>query len=211
METLPVPLRSMLRTARVKHLPRGQILQYEGDPVVEVFVLKKGVVKIYDIDEQGNEKILHLIKPYTVFPYAFLSGDDSVTRWFYSALTACDVYVLDPAALRQSMQEDRMLTITMLEDFSRDVHELLTRLSSLGKTNAQDKIIAALRFLAARHSKPLPGQWQHIVFPVSHQLLADMVGITRESTAGVMKSLQDQGVIRNPRLSRLEIQAQKLN
>jgi CRP-like cAMP-binding protein len=94
--------------------------------------------------------------------------------------------------------------------FSNEVHEILTRLSSLGKTTARDKLAAVLKFLAIWHSVKRSNGWWRVTFPVSHQLLADMVGITRESAAMVMKDLQSEKLACNPRQNILEINLSKL-
>ena len=211
MDTLPNPLATALHSSRVKHFPKGQIILYEGDAAPDVFILKDGAIKIHDIDEQGNEKVLHIIKPPAIVPFAFFSGDTEGTRWFYTALTDCDVFVLPEASLAENMRMNNSLAIYLMNWFSCEVHELLVRLSSLGKTNARDKMIAALRFLAVHHAIRRRSGWWRVVFPVSHQLLADMVGITRESAAMVMKELQDNRGIRNPRLTILEINLDRLD
>lgn len=203
-------LAEILKSARVKHFPRGQILLYEGDTVAEVFILKKGEVKIHDIDANGNEKILHIVKTPGIMPLAFFSGSETTTQWFYTALTDCDAYVLPEEVLRKAATEHGKLGMHLTNWFSDEVHELLVRLSSLGKTNARDKLIAALKYLAVRHSKQRVSGWYRVVFPVSHQLLADMVGITRESAATVMKELQDEKLVRNPKLTMLEIDFKKI-
>lgn len=212
MEPLPATLRKVLRSAYVRQVPSGQIILYEGDIAREVFVLKSGIVKIYDIDENGNEKILHLVKSPAVIPFAFFSGTRESMRWFYASLTDCELYVLSAAALKTMTREDNKLAELLTNGFSKDVHELLVRLSSMGKTNTQDKVIAVLQFLLARHAtQQRKGNWWRVTFPLNHQLVADLSGITRESTALVMKNLQDKGVIRSPKQMVLEINKAKLS
>ncbi len=208
--TMPEQLTCLIEKAKLKHFPKGQIILYEGDIPDHIFILKSGIIKIYDIDEQGNEKVLHVVKPPAVVPFAFFSNSSAGTRWFYGALVDCDVYVLPASRAREYMRADSELTLYLMSWFSREVHELLVRLSSLGKSSVRDKLEAALRFLAVCHSKQRPSGWYRVSFPVCHQLLADMIGVTRESTAMSMKELQDEGIIRNPRLTILEISFEKL-
>lgn len=94
--------------------------------------------------------------------------------------------------------------------FSSDVHKLLVRLSSLSKTSARDKVIAALSFLVSTHSTEKRAQWWQVNFPVSHQLIADICGITRETAAIMMKELHDEKIIRNPKVTVLEINKKML-
>lgn len=207
---MPHLLESMVKSARLKHFPRGQIIFYEGDTPSDIFIIKEGAVKIYDINDQGNEKILHIVRSPALLPLAFFSGDSAPLYWFYSTLTDCDLYVLPKAQLRDAMKADGELALLLMGLFSVDVHELLVRLSSLEKTNAHDKLIASLKFLAARHAYQRRSGWWRVSFSVNHQLLADMSGVTRESASTVMKELQDEKVVRNPRLTILEIDRDKL-
>lgn len=210
MDEMPDLLKPVLTSARLKRFPKGQIIQYQGDSLTEVFIIKSGVVSIYDIDDQGNEKILHITKTPAVVPFSFFSGDTTPPKWFYAAMTDCELYVMPHETLQEAVEADPKLALLLTNEFSRDVHELLVRLSSLGKTRAQDKLIATLWFLLRWHSKERKGGWYRVNFPVNHQLLADITGITRERAAVVMKDYQDKKLIRNPRLTVLEISKETL-
>jgi len=205
----PPAFTTLLSTARIKHFPKGQIIVYEGDNPNDAFILKEGVVKLHDIDDQGNEKVLHLMKPPAILPLPF---DDSAraTPWFYTALIDCDMYVISKEELATQMQSDAQLAAWLMQWSGHETHELLLRLSSLGKTNTRDKLLAALRFLALRHAMVRRSGWRRVKFPVNHQLLADMIGVTRESTAINMKELQDSRLVRYPRLTMLEINCDRL-
>ncbi len=208
--SLPLILQKALQSARLRHVPGGQIILYEDDLPSEMFILKNGIVKLYDIDDQGNEKLLHLVKAPAVVPFAFFSGMTDPLRWFYATLTDCDLYVLRTEELRTMTRAHPDLAELLTNKFSADVHELLVRLSSLGKTNARDKVIAALKFFAARHATERRSGWWRVNFPASHQLIGDLCGITRETTAIIMKELQGEKIVRNPRVTILEINKNNL-
>lgn len=210
-DTIPLLLQHELRSARVKQVPGGQIILYEGDSPQDVFILKSGVVKLYDIDDQGNEKILHLVKPPAVIPFAFFSGMHTPLRWFYMALTDCELYTLPFTELHAMTSANANLADLLTNQFSDDVHELLVRLNSLSKTNAQNKVIAVLWFLLERHSIERRAAWWRVEFPINHQFIADLCGITRESTSIVMKELQDKKIIRIPKQATLEINKERLD
>jgi CRP-like cAMP-binding protein len=210
MEDLPALLMPLVRGARRKRFPKDQIIIYEGDTTEDVLILRDGIIKMHDIDEQGNEKILHLTKRPAIVPFAFFSGGDVPTRWFYTALTDCEVYVVPRMKVLSALRSNPALGLYLMNSFSSEVHEVFTRLSSLGKSTVREKLVAALKFLAVCHSRERRAGWWRVIFPVNHQLLADMIGVTRESVALVMKDLQTEGMIRNPRLTTLEINPSKL-
>jgi len=207
---VPLVLQRALRDARVKQVPAGQILFYEDDLPQEVYILKEGIVKIYDIDDQGNEKVLHLVKSPAVIPFAFFSGMHDPLRWFYTTLTSCELAVFSAEELGKMATSDSALGEVLTNAFSSDVHELLVRLSSLGKSSAREKVMSALRFLMVVHSTERRAGWWRVNFPVSHQLISDICGITRETAALTMKELQNENVIRNPKLTILEISRKRL-
>lgn len=208
---IPESLQALLRTSRVKRFPKGQIMLYEGDTTSEVYVVKLGAVKLFDIDTNGNEKILHIVGPPTLLPFAFYSSLEQPLRWFYGAVNDCEVYVLPAAELRAAMQADAVLAEAMVTKLAFDMHEVLARLSSLGKTSVQEKLLAALLFLMTHHSSATRLGWHRVAFPVTHQLLADLAGVTRESVALCMKEFQTQKIIRNPKLNLLDINSERLN
>jgi len=210
-DSIPFLLQRALRSARTRQVPSGQIILYEGDVPQEVFILKSGVVKLYDIDDQGGEKILHLVKPPAVIPFAFFSGMHDPLHWFYTTLTDCELYVLPVTELQEMTRSGSNLAEILTNHFSDDVHELLVRLNSLSKTNTQDKVMAVLRFLMVRHATERRASWWRVNFPVNHQLIADLCGITRESTSIVMKELLDKKLVRSPKLTTLEINKKRLD
>lgn len=210
MPTPPALLQKELNNTRVKKFPKDQILVYEGDNLTEVGIIKSGAVKLYDINDNGHEKILHIVTAPAVIPLAFFSGQTATANWFYAALTDCEIYVFDQFKLRELMLKDKDTNEYLINNFSQNVHELLVRLSSLGKALAHDKIVVALRFLAIWHGDERRGGWIRVRFPVNQQLVADMVGITRERVAVLMKDLQVKKIVRNPSQTVLEIHLDRL-
>lgn len=209
---LQTPLTPLLKTARQRSYPKGQIIFYPGDGPTDMLVLRKGQVKLYDIDEQGNEKILHIFRPPAILPLAaYIIRASAETLWFYACLSDTEVYILPYQDLKPHMLADAALATYLLGRAASEMHELLVRLASMGKSTTQDKLIAALKFLGVHHATLRDSNgWRRVQFPVSHQLLADLTGITRESTSMAMKQLQADKVIRYPRLTVLEINFQKL-
>lgn len=203
-------LQKELGNERIKQFPKDQILLYQGDIPSEVYILHSGIIKIFDIDDQGNEKILHIVAAPAILPLAFFSHNDHEIKWFYTTITECSIQITPQEQLRQALAKNGTLATTFMAWFSREVHEVLVRLSSLSKTQAYAKIAAALTFLAVRHSTIKRGSWRRVTFPVSHQLLGDLTGITRERATITMKQFQDEGIIRSPQLTVLEINFKKL-
>lgn len=183
---------------------------YRGDMLYEVFIIKSGFVKLYDVDNSGLEKILHIVTAPSIIPFAFFSGNDSEIRWYYATLTKCELFTMPWESLRDAMKKDGALGLTIMNQFSTDMHELLSRLSSLGKSRATEKLAATLKFFTACLGDQQPQGWWSIPFPITHQLIADITGLTRESVTTNMKKLETQGIVRHPKQNILEIHKTRL-
>ena len=210
MNSLPPLLAQLTGEPRLKRYPKGQTIIYQGERPQEVVILAKGYIKLYDIDKEGNEKILHIVGSGALVPLVFFSGGNSEVKWFYAALTDCDVYVFALEDMARAVRDNNELMLFLVRRFSNEVHELLARLSSMGKSTARMKVVAALKFLSQHNAAPRKNGWYRVDFPVNHQLLADMTGVTRESAAVIMKELVSKGSVRNPGQAMLEICPHKL-
>ena len=205
-------LAEKLNGRRTRQYPGGQVVLRQADSLLEVLALTAGVVKVYDVDDQGNEKVLQLMSAGAILPLDFPLGKHSAVRWYYGALTDCEAYALPVDELLDYMQADSMLTFELMRWVANENYQLLARLSSLGRSTAKDKIEAALRVLSAYHAdQNSKGPWRRVNFPVNHQLLADMAGITRERTTATMKVLQRDKISRSPKQTVLEVNIRKLS
>ena len=199
------PLQPLLERAKLRSYPRGQIILYEGENPADAFIVKSGAVKIYDIDEDGNEKIIHILKTLGMFPVIFMFGNAGQTSTFYTTVVDSELYVLPRSEFEAQLARDPQLVLYCLKWFASEVQEIMKRMSSLEKSSTRSKLFATLSYLARHHADPPKSGWQRVRFPVSHQLLADMIGVTRESTTMVMKDMQKEKVVRTPKLGTLEI------
>lgn len=209
MRIVSLPLRSLLAHARPKRFASGQLILYEGDESNEPMILTEGVVKVFHVDDKGQEKVLHLLRPPALLPLDCLRGNPQPVAWYYGALTDSEAGVLSLAELHAQLQTNPLLSIHLVHALALESHELLVRINSMSKSEAKDRLVAALRFLEVYYSLPEKWGWKQIEFPVTHQLLADMTGITRESATIQLHHLQEQGIIR-PKRPYIELHTQRL-
>lgn len=66
---------------------------------------------------------------------------------------------------------------------------------ALEQSHAQDKLVYLLQYLVARFGVPQPDGRSKIDLRLSHQDIAEMVGITRETTAVELHKLKTKGFI----------------
>jgi len=199
MKATLTPLKHLLEGAREKQYEAGQIVLYEGDMATDLQVLTTGIIKVYDIDDKGQEKILQLIKAPAILPLNCLLSSTQPSDWYYASLTNCTVSLFSLEDLHEQMKQRPDLNTYIVNWLATETHELLVRLDGMNKTEAKDKILSILKFLRVYYAGPERRGWQRIEFPITHQFLADMAGLARESVSIQMSQLQKEKVIRSKR------------
>lgn len=206
-------LRPLTHHAKLREYKKGQIILYPGDEITNVYIIKKGAISLYDIDSAGNTKTLYILGKNSVFPLmSALNTPGASAAWFYETLTDTELYVIPYTDFRTSLNNDSgSLHRKLMKDFTEDVFELVTRINSLSNGTSSMKLSGTLKFLAAKHGKVVAGtNWSRVNFPVSHQLLASMTGLTRETVTHSLGNFLRQDAVHYTRNSRLSINCKKL-
>jgi CRP/FNR family transcriptional regulator len=68
-------LRKITRLCTERWFSRGQTIFREGESADSLYVLKKGMVRLISLSDQGRETILHILKPDEVFGELLLSEE----------------------------------------------------------------------------------------------------------------------------------------
>ena len=206
-------LRPLVDKSKMREYKKGQIILYPGDVITSVFIVKKGAILLYDIDDSGTTKVLYILGKNSVFPLmSALDTPGASAAWFYEALEDTELHMIPYADFRECLhKDDGTIHRKLMQDFMDDVFELVTRINSLSNGTSLMKLSGTLKFLAKKHGKTVAGtNWSRVNFPVSHQLLANMTGLTRETITHSIGTIQKADAIHYTRNSRLSINSKKL-
>lgn len=199
MKATLTPLKHLLADAREKRYEAGQIILYESDPVGEALMLTSGIVKVYEIDDKGQEKILQIIKAPAILPLCCLLDTPSLTSWYYVSLGYITLSTFKLSSLRKQMKICPSPNLYIINWLAAENHELMVRLNGMNKTETKDKVVSILKFLDVYYTEAERHGWRQVEFPITHQFIADMAGLARESVSIQMNQLQKGKVIRTRR------------
>ncbi|HSX52845.1 MAG TPA: Crp/Fnr family transcriptional regulator [Patescibacteria group bacterium] len=203
-------IKALFPAARVRSYAKGQIICYQGDQPQHIFFVAKGHVRFYDIDDEGNEKILHLIGPNNIFPMLYAFGVTKEVGAFYSTLDSVDIITVPLEEFRHATETNIKFANVLTRWFLTEIDQLVSRLSSLEKTDAREKVLSALKYLS-QHYGDQKGVWQQINIPVTHQFLADFTGLARETVSAIMHELDEDNIIRARKVHKLEVKRKELD
>lgn len=188
-------IKELFPNASVRTYSKNQIICYQGDQPQHVFYVLKGHIKYYDIDENGNEKILHIVGPQNIFPmlYAFQVSDK--VDAFYSSLDKVELLSVSLDDFRRVTKTNITFVNSLTRWFLAEIEQLTFRINSFEKSDSRYKVLQALQYLTRSYGAFANG-WQRLNFLATQQFLADFTGLTRETVSTTMTELEKTGTVR---------------
>lgn len=203
----------MFPSAIERTYKREQIIIYHGDRPDYVMFIISGAVKFYDIDQDGNEKILHIGGPESFFPLFYSFEGKAHVDAFYTTLQRSRFLMIPLEEFGKKIKTDVEFTSQLLMWYAREMDHIVLRLKSLERSTAKQKLLQALVYLSEQHAntKVLSGGWHRVNFLLSQQTMAELTGLTRETVNMTLGEMQKLGVVRIPKKMTLEICKEKLD
>lgn len=187
-------LRPLLQNGLTRHFNEGSTIYYQGEVPRGAGIVKSGLVRVYNISASGDEQIVDFIGPGEFFPGSWLFGKSPATLFFYEAAEASDIVFITRQELMDFLEAHTERMLGLVHYLATKATASLIRISALEQTKARDKLIYTLFFLCHRHGVQQNGR-VHIKLHLTHQHLAALVGLTRETTATEMSRLKKEGVL----------------
>lgn len=180
------------RTAR--RYGKSSIIVYQGEIPRDGFYVKDGVVKVYQIGNGGESRTITFCTPGDVFPIAWLVGQSAPAMYYYEAFSDCDLVPLSKEAWKKTLSQSGTKD-AFSHYIARSYQSSLVRIAALEQPKARDKILYTLLYLLLRHSREImPGVFR-LELKLKHQDIAELVGVTRETTAIELHSMQKAKIL----------------
>jgi CRP-like cAMP-binding protein len=195
----------------VRQFDRNQTILLKGDTPETVFAVKSGFVKGYDIDAIGNEQLVWLGAKGDVFPMVWALALQDEAEYFFSAFSEVEVYAVERQALQDFLRKSHSALFEVTKRLASRLSDALRHLNAAEKAKAEEKIAHTLYFLSMRfgHRGGSNKTVREIKLPITHQDIASLLGLTRETVTVELKKLKDQGVV-NYSKSRFVVNQAKL-
>jgi len=87
--------RTFITQFPLKHFVKGQTLIYQDIEIDSLYAVRSGFVKIHDSSPTGDEQLVWIAKKYDFVPLEWVFSSDVVSRYYYSAFTDVEAYVVD--------------------------------------------------------------------------------------------------------------------
>lgn len=158
-----------------------------------VFYVKEGYLRAYRVSEEGEELTLAILKSEDFFPITW-GADNMLNHYYLEALTPIEVLRIPQETFLHFIKSHPDVFYELAAHISIRFGGLLTRMEYLMFGNAYSKVAATLLVCAKRFGRR-EGKEIIINLPLTHKDIANLVGITRETTCLEMKKLEKKGAI----------------
>ena len=188
--------RSMERFEKIgvkKSYPKGYRFDYTQSSPEAFYVILTGQIIAYEISYNGSYRIYNILangsvflEEYVLFPLPCPVFFETVTDSVLIEIRRCD--------LIRAMKKDIDLVLDIMESLSEKFVSSMEQLRLGPRQEAEWRICRTLISYAKTYGKPYRGGVL-IDQKVSHQSMADLLGLNRVTVTRKLKSLRDQGLI----------------
>ncbi|MDD4352464.1 MAG: Crp/Fnr family transcriptional regulator [Candidatus Gracilibacteria bacterium] len=178
-----------------KEFANKDLIFSPDDPAKRVYVLRQGEVTLYNLSRDGKKVIIDTLKPPTIF--GDISFLEEGTQGYYAEASSDSILCVIPKEKFIEIIERRPeITLRLLEISSQRLKRAEELIRDLALSDAKSKIINQLHRLAAKQRAESKDGWFRIDLNLTHEKLANMVGLTRETTTKILNELKEEGFVR---------------
>ncbi len=182
-----------LATHKPRNYKADQTIFTAYDGHESLYLLLRGVVKTYVVSSQGMEQITHLFYPGEAFGGLFFGVDQDPAPWA-TALDEVRLIALNRVGFRRMMVTFPDVCMNVFRYLVEHHNQDMRRLQTLIHTKAGDRLVMTLLHLSARQ-----GDEDCETFTIrprlTHETLANMIGVVRSTLSELMTSLRRRGIL----------------
>jgi CRP/FNR family transcriptional regulator len=176
-------------------IPKGRPLLYQGEIPTMGFYVKQGIVKLYNITSQGEEKIVGYESAGGLLPIEWLFSRAQVALYYYDTFTDCEVVRLPKDELIDKLNRNPDAARAFLDRSVGMYIGATMHLHALEQSKARQKLLSIFQYLVLRFGKKTGGSNFRIDLKLTHQEIANLIGTTRETTSTEISKLTKEGVL----------------
>lgn len=179
---------------QVETVERGEFIFRAGVKAKDVFIVRSGRVKIFQLNPKGKETLLWFCAPGEVFGISELCQGET-RRVYAQASERSEIAAVDRAEFMRFLAAHPERALALIDLLSSRLRSLGAFLESITTADVAQRVAMLLRHLGARYGRRV-GDKVTIDMAITHQEMADMIGTTRQSVTTVLSKLKREGLLR---------------
>lgn len=185
-------LQSLINSLQDIHLDAGKTLFRQGQAAERFYFVHEGLVKLFRLSPEGDEKIIEIMRPGETFAEAVMfMGNQGRYPVNAEAINASRVYSFEQKTFLNLLRESNEATFGLLGSMSRRLHMLVNQIESLTLQNATYRLVAYLLEQIPRDVKTSP----EVQLTTPKGVIASRLAIQPETLSRILAKLRQGGLI----------------
>lgn len=189
----PADVAAMGERAPMKRVEAGTLFFTAGQQTEVLFILKEGRVRLYRLSADGRAFTTAILEPGSVFGEMALMGQH-LNDSYAEALDPCLICLMSRADVQTLLLGDPRIAVRIAEILGGRLIEAQAQLADFVFKRAPERL-AVLLLRLARKSHPLLSAKEILEVRHTHEELADMMGVQRETVTKILKEWSDLGIL----------------
>ncbi len=187
-------LRKLTSLSSIKNYKKEEYVFHEGDEFKGIFIVLKGLIKIFKISPQGKEYILHLLtKPHIFGDVPLFTGGDCPAS--VQVIEDATLLFIPKNEFLLLLENNPKLSIKIMTGFAKRLKSITVKAEDLSLKEVINRLADyILKGINNNGSYNLPEPYFKI--PLSNPTLAAYLGTIPETISRAIKKLKDIKIIR---------------
>ena len=185
-------LRALINQMQEIRMKAGDGLFRHGQPAERFFFLREGLIKLFRLSPEGDEKVIEIVRPGETFAEAVMfMGNQGRYPVSAEAVSDARLYAFDQKAFLKLLRESSDACFGLLASMSRRLHMLVNQIESLTLQTATYRFVAYLLEEIAPDVKAAP----ELELKTPKAVIAARLAIQPETLSRILAKLRQQGLI----------------
>ncbi len=188
----PPELAEIDRKTTMHTCERGRVFYLPGETGEVLFILKEGRVQLYRLSAEGRKLVFVTLEPGTVFGEMSMIGQGMYDA-FAEAAEPCTICVMSRRDVDELIRSKPQIALRLLELVAVRMQELETQLEDIAFRSVPVRLATLLLRLAGDGKGETATA--ATVGGLTHQDLADMLGVYRETVTTALDNFRNNDII----------------
>ena len=185
-------LRALINQMQEIRMKAGDGLFRHGQPAERFFFLREGLIKLFRLSPEGDEKVIEIVRPGETFAEAVMfMGNQGRYPVSAEAVSDARLYAFDQKAFLKLLRESSDACFGLLASMSRRLHMLVNQIESLTLQNATYRLVAYLLELIPADSKSA----SEVQLTTPKGVIASRLAIQPETLSRILARLRNGNLI----------------
>jgi CRP-like cAMP-binding protein len=189
----PAQLTRVAGIARERRFPKRHTIFVEGEKGNYVVLIVSGIVKISRTSRDGRVKTLALLRAKDFFGEMAIFLQKHERSANAEALSECRVITIEQGDFERLLREYPGISVRIIQTLAERIVSANRQIKTLALGDSRARLSDLLLFLKDDFGQSDGGM---PVVPLTHQEIADLAGISRETATRLLNVLESDGAVR---------------